>query len=78
MSRVVDGLRHLMLRTRLAVVREELPEKRDFEAARKASEDAQAYARDSLASIRRDLNFLEDALIPVQAPMRRHREDRLT
>lgn len=46
---------------------ENSPEKEEFEAAKRESEDARSYAAESIATARREMpwmNWMEDALTP--------------
>lgn len=51
---------------------EELPEKEEFEEAKRASEEARLYARASIDKARLEMNWLEDALTPIE---KRRREN---
>lgn len=49
---------------------EKLPEKIEFEAAKRESEEARSYARQSIATAREEMTWLEDALTPDRSRRR--------
>lgn len=53
---------------------EEVPEKRAFERAKRESEAAREYARRSIETARREMNWLEDALTPPASERKERRE----
>lgn len=50
-------------------------EKQEFEKAKKDSEEARAYARQSIKTAREDMTWLEDAIIPIWSARRTDRQE---